>query len=112
MSAFVALNHRTNKKIKIDPSYQTLLDDRDKEIIDLLSLFLQIAEYLDRSMNGVVRHIACDIGGETVTLQVESVGISVFTNMIISECGKKFKRVLGRELKICNRVIPEGEASA
>ncbi|MGL4546482.1 Ppx/GppA phosphatase family protein, partial [Eubacterium aggregans] len=105
MSAFVALNHRTQKKIKIDAIYTSMLDEKSLEIIDLLSLFLQIAEYLDRSMDGIVTDLSCDIQEDAVVLHVTSKEASVFTDMIISECGKKFKRVMGKELVIENEIV-------
>lgn len=105
MSAFIALNHRTNKKVKVEAEYMTLLCEEDKRLIDKLSLFLQIAEYLDRSMDGIVKDIDCNIKDDVVEMMVLTTTHSVFADMIISECGKKFKRVLGRELTIKNKVI-------
>lgn len=105
MSAFVALNHRTNKKVKVDAEYNTLLTDKDRDRIETLSLFLQIAEYLDRSMDGIVKDVSCRIGEDVVEILVLSTTHSVFADMIIAECGKKFKRVFGRALKIVNKVI-------
>jgi exopolyphosphatase/guanosine-5'-triphosphate,3'-diphosphate pyrophosphatase len=102
MSAFIALNHRTNKKIKISGEFIGLLQDKERHLIDQLSLFLQIAEYLDRSMDGVVEDISCDIYEDEVHLNVLTRGHSVFDDMIISECGKKFNRVFKRKLKIMN----------
>lgn len=105
MSAFIALNHRTNKKIKISDQYMGLLGDDDRNLIDKLSLFLQISEYLDRSMDGIVKDIDCTIGDDFVEMMVLTTTHSVFSDMILSECGKKFRRVLGRELRIKNNVI-------
>ncbi|MPN20813.1 hypothetical protein SDC9_168192 [bioreactor metagenome] len=105
MSAFIALNHRTNKKVKVEAEYMTLLCEEDKRLIDKLSLFLQIAEYLDRSMDGIVKDIDCNIKDDVVEMMVLTTTHSVFADMIISECGKKFKRVLGRGLTIKNKVI-------
>ncbi len=105
MTAFIALNHRTNKKVKVDEEYMTLLTEEDKAQIEAMSLFLQIAEYLDRSMDGIVKDISCQIKGDIVEMRVLSTSHSVFADMIISECGKKFRRVFGRELVIKNRVV-------
>lgn len=105
MSALIAQHHRTNKKIKIDASYMTLLSAEDKKNIDTLSLFLQMAEYLDRSMDGIVKDISCNIHDDKVEMLVLSNKHSIFTDMILSECGKKFRRVFDRELCIENRVI-------
>ncbi|MEG0074624.1 MAG: Ppx/GppA phosphatase family protein [Eubacterium sp.] len=105
MSAFIALNHRTNKKIKVEEAYMTLLDNEDKRLIDQLSLFLQIAEYLDRSMDGIVKDLKCQIKDEEIEITVLTTIHSVFSDMIISECGKKFKRVFNKELVITNKMI-------
>lgn len=105
MSAFIALNHRTNKKIHISEEYFGLLQDEERHLIDQLSLFLQISEYLDRSMDGVVKDVNCVIMDHEVQLNVLTTGHSVFDNMIINECGKKFKRVFNKTLTINNKVI-------
>ncbi|MBK5245605.1 MAG: Ppx/GppA family phosphatase [Eubacteriaceae bacterium] len=105
MSAFIALNHRTNKKITIAEEFVGLLQEDERHLIDQLSLFLQISEYLDRSMDGVVKDLKCVIKENEVELNVFTTGHSVFDNMIVSECGKKFKRVFNKTLSIKNKVI-------
>ncbi|WKY42901.1 Ppx/GppA phosphatase family protein [Eubacteriaceae bacterium ES2] len=105
LSAFIALNHRTNKKIRISEEYVGLLQGDEKKFIDKMSLFLQIAEYLDRSMDGVVKDLHCVIGEKTVELNVLTTAHSVFDDMIVSECGKKFNRVFNKELLVKNKVI-------
>ncbi len=103
LSAFIALNHRTNKKIKISDEYEVLLQEEEKIFIDKMSVFLQIAEYLDRSMDGVVKDINCVIKKNEVELQVFTDMHLVFGDMVVSECGKKFKRVFGKELVVKNK---------
>jgi exopolyphosphatase/guanosine-5'-triphosphate,3'-diphosphate pyrophosphatase len=105
LSAFIALNHRTNKKIRISEEYVGLLQGDEKKFIDKMSLFLQIAEYLDRSMDGVVKDLHCVIGEKTVELNVLTTAHSVFDDMIVSECGKKFNRVFEKDLLVKNKVI-------
>ncbi|MDD2413593.1 MAG: exopolyphosphatase, partial [Eubacteriaceae bacterium] len=105
MSAFSALNHRTNKKVKVDAAYEAMLSGKDKAVIDTVSLFLQIGEYLDRSMDGVVEDIRCEMTKDTVTMHVISREHTVFADMVMQECGKKFNRVLGRELRVLNDVV-------
>ncbi|MDD3307300.1 MAG: Ppx/GppA phosphatase family protein [Acetobacterium sp.] len=105
MTAFIALNHRTNKKIHISEEYFGLLQDDERHLIDQLSLFLQISEYLDRSMDGVVKDVNCVILEKEVQLNVLTTGHSVFDDLIINECGKKFKRVFNKTLTIKNNVI-------
>jgi len=104
IAAFIALNHRTNKKIKVDDCYLNLLSKEDEILIDKLSLFLQIAEYLDRSMDSYVKDLKCYIQEDYVEIMVYSNGHSVFEDMIIEECGRKFQRVYRKELRIKNNV--------
>lgn len=100
ISAFAALHHRINKKIQIDKDYECLLTDEDKKAIDLLGLLLQIGEQLDRSMDGSVSDVSCKITDEKVIMTLETRRESVFADMIIDDCGKKFKRIFDRELVI------------
>ena len=53
IAAFSALNHRTGKKVQVDAEYARMLTKQDLNIIDVFSSILQIAEYLDRDMDGV-----------------------------------------------------------
>jgi exopolyphosphatase/guanosine-5'-triphosphate,3'-diphosphate pyrophosphatase len=100
LSAFAALNHRINKKVKVDKQYENLVDAEDKKAIDLIGLLLQIGEQLDRSMDGAVRDVDCVIKDDRVILRLDCRKHSVFTDMILDDCGKKFKRVFGRELAV------------
>ncbi len=105
LSAFAALNHRINKKVKVDKQYENLIDAEDKKAIDLIGLLLQIGEQLDRSMDGVVRDVNCVIKDDRVTLRLDCRKHSVFTDMILDDCGKKFKRVFGRDLIIDTEML-------
>lgn len=105
LSAFIALYHRTNKKIRIDKAYELLLNSEDKVVIDEISLFLQIAENLDMSMDGAVKDIRISVTDERVTLHAISVNHTVFTEQIMEDCAKKFRRIFGRELYVLNTVV-------
>ena len=102
LSAFIALNHRSNKKIHISDEYEVLLHKEERLFIDKMSVLLQIAEYLDRSMDGVVKDLNCVIKDDQVVLQVFTDSHLIFGDMIVSECGKKFKRVFGKTLLVLN----------
>lgn len=110
LSAFVALNHRSNKKIKIDEIYKPLLTGEDRILIDELSLFVRIAELLDRSLDGAVRDMRVEIQEDSVILHTRSVNRTIFTQIIMDECAKKFRRVFDRTLVIENTVVPLAEA--
>ena len=105
IAAFSALNHRTGKKVQVDAEYARMLTKQDLNIIDVFSSILQIAEYLDRDMEGVVRGVNCVISDDAVTLNVLSQEHSVFTDMILDECGKKFNRVFKHTLNLENEIV-------
>lgn len=105
IAAFSALNHRTGKKVQVDAEYAKMLTKQDLNIIDVFSSILQIAEYLDRDMDGVVRDVNCVISDDAVTLNVLSQEHSVFTDMILDECGKKFNRVFKHTLNLENEIV-------
>lgn len=105
IAAFSALNHRTGKKVQVDAEYARMLTKQDLNIIDVFSSILQIAEYLDRDMDGVVRDVNCVISDDAVTLNVLSQEHSVFTDMILDECGKKFNRVFKHTLNLENEIV-------
>lgn len=110
LSAFIALHHRSNKKIRIDEIYKPLLTEEDRILIDEISLLLQIAEQLDRSLDGAVKDIHVDIQDDAVVLHAISVNHSVFSEIVMDECAKKFRRVTGKELLVQNTVVPLEEA--
>lgn len=74
MSAYIAGNHRTKKFKKNPRTYQKILTDEDMEIISKLGILLQIAESLDRSMDGVIEDVSCLISKETVTILASTTG--------------------------------------
>lgn len=112
LTAFIVLHHRTNKKIRISDLYKDLLSKEDKKIIDELSLYLQIGEYLDRTMDGVVRDLWVEMKDDEAILHVTTVGHPVMTDMVVEECGKKFKRVFNRNLKVEAIVAEPGSPEA
>ena len=105
LSAFIALNHRTNKKIRIDKPYQVLLNEKDRMLIDQFSLFLQIAENLDMSLDSAVKDLKVSVTDQAVTINAISVNHSVFTDRIMENCSRKFRRVFKRELIVVNTVV-------
>ena len=112
LSAFAALNHRINKKVKVDKQYEALIDAEDKKAIDLIGLLVQIGEQLDRSMDGAVRDVACVIEDDRIVMKLDCKEHSVFTDMVLEDCGKKFKRIFDRDLVIDAAVIDEGASSS
>ncbi len=112
LSAFITLHHRTNKKIHISDLYLNLLTEKEAQLIDELSLYLQMGEYLDRTMDGVVRDIWFDVNDKEAILNVITVDHSVMTDMVEDECQKKFKRVFGRKLKVKSYTVDHDDPRA
>lgn len=112
LAAFITLYHRINKKIKISDLYKDLLTKKDRELIDELSLYLQIGEYLDRTMDGVVRDIWFEFEEDKAILNVVSVRHPVMIDMVQEECAKKFKRVFGLNLEVKAYVVNEDDERA
>jgi exopolyphosphatase/guanosine-5'-triphosphate,3'-diphosphate pyrophosphatase len=100
MSAFMALNHRTNKKAKVFKEYMTMLTEEDKKLINKLSVFLQLAEFLDRSMDGVTERVQMDVQKDKVVLRAHIREDCFLRDLIMDECAKKFYRVFDKPLDI------------
>jgi hypothetical protein len=59
--AFLVGNHRANGLKHIIDDYRTMFTKKELRSIQELSIFLQIAEQLDRSVTGVVEKIEVEI---------------------------------------------------
>lgn len=112
LAAFVALNHRIKKKVRISDLYLGLLTEEDQDLIDELSLYVQMSEYLDRTMDGVVRDLWFDMTDDKAILNVVTVHHPVMVEMIVEECKKKFKRVFGRDLEVHSIVVDQDAPEA
>lgn len=74
MVAFCVGNHR-DSKLKIDwTQYSTLINKKDMQKIEVMSMLLKIAEKLDRSESGVIQQLKVDVDdvARTVTLTLIS----------------------------------------
>lgn len=100
MSALAAKYHRINRRVRVDPDYEAMLTPEDIRVIDEIGLMLSIGEQLDRSMDGAVKDVRCEIFKDRVLMHLDTVHDSVFAPMIVDECGKKFRRVFERDLQL------------
>jgi exopolyphosphatase/guanosine-5'-triphosphate,3'-diphosphate pyrophosphatase len=67
--ALVGLIARYHRKGKPDPGeYERLLEDGDRQRVELLSALLRMAEFLERGRGGTVQDIAVRVGSEDLAL--------------------------------------------
>lgn len=72
MSAYIASFHRKNKAYEDYEKYKLLINERDIEIIKVVSVLLRIAESLDKSMSSVVSDLYCDIDKDKVLIRISA----------------------------------------
>ncbi len=103
MIALICARHR-NKSFKITyTDYKDLLTKDDLFIINLFSLFLRIAENLDRNEEANIRDIEAKDSNGTVTLFVlskKNVSLEISAAM---KSALDFKKLLGKELVITQK---------
>lgn len=100
MSAYIVGMHRETGLKEDWKHYGMLVDEKDKEIVKKLSLFVRIAEKLDRSETASVQDLTCYITPADVQVMVKTTNspeLEITTAMTFS---KDFKKLFGRKLYI------------
>ncbi len=100
MCAYIVGMHRESDLKEDWHAYQMLIDENDLEIIRKLSIFLRIAEKLDRSEYASVEDLVCYISDEDVQVMVKTNNtpdLEIATAMTFQ---KDFKKMFGRKLYI------------
>ena len=98
MSALAVLNHKSTKKLRIDERYSGILKEEDEQVIEVLSLFLQISDALEKAMASQGELLFAEVSEKAVKLLVSGALDPSFAERICLVCGKKFKRVFDKEL--------------
>lgn len=107
LSAYIAASHRHNKyklhKYNLNrSSFKEIINKKgaDKELIRKLGILLEIAESLDRNMNGLVTAIECKIDPDVVVIKaISEYDIELEINDAL-ETAKGFKKLFNRRLII------------
>lgn len=100
MSAYIVGMHRETGLKEDWKQYDMLVDEKDREIVKKLSLFVRVAEKLDRSETASVQDLTCYITPDDVQVMVKtnnSPELEITTAMTFS---KDFKKMFGRKLYI------------
>ncbi len=101
LAAFVAGCHR---KEDINPAewarFKDIVTDEDLDIVRKLGVLLRIAECLDRSGQGMVTGVNCDVLGDSVIMKTELAGDAALELRQATLAGPDFKRCFRKNLEI------------
>ena len=108
LSAYISASHRHTKyslhKYNLNrASFQKIInkDGPDKEVIRKTGILLEIAESLDRSMNGIVEAVQCSVTEDKVKIKtISRVDAELEINDAL-EAAEGFEKLYGKELEIC-----------
>lgn len=100
MVAFLVGSHREKNLKKEWRDYHMLVDKEDMEKVEKLSIFLKIAEKLDRSEYGSIEGLLCYVGEEDVQIMLKSTTTSELEISSAMKFSKDFEKTYGRKLYI------------
>ena len=101
LAAFVAGCHTKEDLASSDWSrYKDIVSEEDVEIVRKLGVLLRIAESLDRSGQGVVTGINCDVLGDSVIMKTEVIGDATLEINQALKANADFKRTFKKNLEI------------
>lgn len=101
LAAFVAGCHRKEDLFPADwQKYKDILSDDDLDIVRKLGVLLRIAESLDRSGQGVVTGVNCDVLGDSVIMKTELSGDATLEIAQAMKANGEFKRTFRKNLEI------------
>lgn len=99
LAACIAASHEKDKMAdSLFKQYRKILTQEDKLLTAMLSVFLKIAESLDRSESGKIKQICCKINSETVKLDVSAQQNPEFELNHAKEHSNIFKQIFGKTL--------------
>ena len=101
LAAFVAQGLRKNDfNMKEWEKYKDILNEEDIVAVMRLSVILRIAESLDRSMQGHVKSINCDVLGDSVIMKTEVEGDCTLEIRDAMDAASEFARSYKKNLEI------------
>ncbi|MBO5102473.1 MAG: hypothetical protein J6C13_00090, partial [Clostridia bacterium] len=81
--------------------YKDLVDDEDMQAVKKLAIILKIAIALDRSQQGHITDLVCDVLGDSVIMKTVSNSPDVqFELKCASDASFDFKKVFGKNLEL------------
>ena len=100
MVAFLVGSHRENNLKKDWHKFDMLINKEDIEKVEKMSIFLKIAEKLDRSEYGSIEGLNCYITEEDVQVMLKSTTTSELEISSAMKFDKDFKKIYDRKLYI------------
>ena len=101
LAAFVAQGTRRDEfNVNEWKKYKDILREEDLVAVMRLSVILRIAESLDRTMNGVIKSINCDVLGDSVIMKTEVEGDATLEIKDALNAGAEFARAFRKNLEI------------
>ncbi len=100
MIAYIVGMHRETGLKEDRKQYDMLMDDKDWEIVKKLSLFVSIAEKLDRSETASVQGLTCYLTETDVQVMVKTTNTPELEIATAMNFSKDFKKLFGRKLYI------------
>lgn len=100
MSAYIVGMHRDTGLKEEWKQYDMLVNDKDREIVKKLSLFVRIAEKLDRSETATVQDLTCYLTDTDVQVMVKTTNSPELEIATAMNYSKDFKKVFDRKLYI------------
>lgn len=98
--AFIVAMHREDKFDQSWQKYKMLINKRDYQIIQFLSLFTRLAEKLDRSEYSKIKDIYCDIQENTIDVKLKTDEDGELEIASALKFKKEFRRLLKKNLNI------------
>ncbi len=101
LAAFVAGCYRKEDILASDwARYKDIVSEEDLDVVKRLGVLLRIAESLDRSGQGVVKGINCDVLGDSVIMKTEVSGDAALEIAQAMKANAEFKRTFRKNLEI------------
>lgn len=101
LAAFVAGCHKKEEILPADwQKYKDIVTEEDLDVVKKLGVLLRIAVALDRSGQGVVKGVNCDVLGDSVIMKTEVAGDAALEINQALKAGTEFKRAFRKNLEI------------
>lgn len=100
MCAFIVAMHREEEFKEDWKSYNMLIDKNDYETIKKLSLFVRIAEKLDRSEYGSVEDVVCYLTPDALQIMLKTSNAPELEIAAAMKNGKAFEKIFHKKLYI------------
>ncbi|EOD01377.1 exopolyphosphatase [Caldisalinibacter kiritimatiensis] len=98
--AYLVAMHRDKSFKESWRNYKMLIDKEDYNLIKKLSIFIKMAEKLDRSEYGNIKNIDCSIDKKAVNIKLNSTYDPELEIVSVMKFEKDFKKLFGKKMNI------------